>query len=101
MEDIFKTPKATWSYGLFIKVFLIAFAILFRFVQHTVYFDQTLRKSDLLHVSDLHLTGFFPFAFKDTMVRPLRSYSTSASVRSHPKEKALKEGQNIRQGYIF
>ena len=30
------------------------------------------------------------------MVRPLRSYSTSASVRSHPKERALKEGQSIR-----
>ena len=31
------------------------------------------------------------------MVRALRSYSTSGgSVRSHPKERALKEGHEIR-----
>ena len=30
------------------------------------------------------------------MVRPIRSYSTSAGVRSHPKERALKEGHSIR-----
>lgn len=30
------------------------------------------------------------------MVRPIRSYSTSAGVRSHPKERALKDGQSIR-----
>ena len=36
------------------------------------------------------------------MVRALRSYSTSGgSVRSHPKERALKEGHEIRHSIYW